>query len=222
MTKGPKQYQPINPLWLVLVALAVVVIVSQVANAQHEVDVRQSNDMNTATGNVLGGDAIGVGFSSPSFGAAIAQCIATEASNWAFGAYGKQKVIVNYWCMGSSLYQMGRYDAAARVWCHRTDLGDLYPSRSVCMESLSEGPVEAPVVVVEGGIENSAFMDQHAETEELLAAEVEEYQMLVVDMQAKLDNLAIPVIQTVIIDDGADRRALAREARDDALKRTAE
>jgi len=187
MNKGKKEFQPINPLWVVIFAVAIAIIVSQVANAQESF---QSNDMNTVGGDIGGNDALGIGFSSPSFGAAISQCIATKSENYVFGAFGRQTVIVNYWCMGSSLYQMGKYDAAARVWCQKTDLGDLYPSQGECMKDLSAAP-ETPIVapIVEGGIEDSTFMDQHVEIEDALAAEVEVYQMQMVDMRASIDNL---------------------------------
>ena len=136
-------------------------------------------------GVTVGGDkhdALGLGFSSPSFGAAIAQCVATEAGNYLFGAYGRQKVVVNYWCMGSSLRQLGLYDMSARVWCEKTDLGDLYPSIGECINAASTPPQSAR----DEPVEVSQVVD---ELEELHAAEIEEQLMLLADMQAKIMNL---------------------------------
>ena len=195
MSKGKKERQPFNIFWLVVLAAMCVVIIADVSRADEISSGRDCAGKSSACANQLvdiAGDsskALGLGFSSPSFGTAIAQCVATEASNFVFGAYGKQKVVVNYWCMGSSLYQLGKYDAAARVWCAKTDLGDLYLSEGECVSALSASPEapaeEAPVVVYE---------------EDMHAAEIEEQQMLIADLAAKYENLAAAEPQTQTIE----------------------
>jgi hypothetical protein len=183
------KFKPVNISWFLIACLLFTMLWVATGEAQEQ---RQSNDQNEVQGHIVGSDALGLGLSSPSFGAAIAQCVATEASNFAFGAYGKQKVVVNYWCMGSSLYQMGHHDMAARVWCEKTDLGALYPSIGECINVASRPPetaVAAPVEVV------STPFD---ELEELHAAELEEQQMLLADLEAKIMNLQQPQVRTII------------------------
>ena len=187
MSKGQNEFQPINPLWVVIVAVAIAIIVSQVANAQESF---QSNDMNTVGGDIRGSDALGIGFSSPSFGAAISQCVYTKAQNWFWGVWGNQDIGPNYHCMGLAYLQNGMLTAGTLYLCGHTELGELGDDCPAAVAEFSRQVLpEQPVDASEGGIENSAFMDQHAEAEELLAAEVEEYGMLMLDMRASIDNL---------------------------------
>jgi hypothetical protein len=192
MSKGQKSKQPVSIFWLVVIAVVAVIVVSQIARADECAG--KSSACSNQNVSIAGdnSDALGIGFSSPSFGVAVAQCVATESRNFAFGAYGHQKVVVNYWCVGSSLYQMGKYYGAALALCKKTDLGKLYPSQDACLKDLSAPPAEvmaAPIV---------AYDD--AELEELVAAELEDYQMLVSDMQAKIANLDNyePVQRTIV------------------------
>ena len=175
--------------WLNVAAIVatVVLFLLLIGSAFAQDDNFQSNDMNTQTaGNVStgGNDALGLGFSSPSFGAAVAQCVATEASNYAFGAYGKQKIVVNYWCVGSSLYQMGKYYGAALALCRKTELGDLYPSEDECMSDLSTPP-ETPVTVV-----SEPLVAEYREEEDVHAQMILDQQMQLLDLASKYDDLS--------------------------------
>lgn len=188
MSKGRKERQPFNIFWLVVLAAMCVVIVADISRAD-EISSGQ-NCAGKSSACLNGGDSVAIGLGSPSFGAAIDQCLSTKSQTWLWGIWGNQDSESNYWCMGAQYRQLGLYDAAARVWCSKAGMNSLYSSHQECMSALSappEQPREAPVV--------AARLDDAVE--DLHAAEIEEYQMLVADMQASYENLTAAEPQVV-------------------------
>ncbi len=199
MSKGPKEFQPINPLWVVIVAIAVGVLVSQVASAtgDNRGPVTQEVD--------IAGDsskALGIGFSSPSFTAAINQCIATEAENWFFGAYGKQKVVPNYHCMGLAYLQAGMIDAGEYILCKHTELSEMPDCEKSVSQYVPRGTPE-PVT----GFED--YIEQHEEEEGAHVSQLQAQQIMISTLSDSLDNLEASSKR-------ASRRYAEREASDKA------
>lgn len=175
MSKGRKEFQPSNILWLVIAAVVVILLVSE-SKAQH-----QSNDMNNQTaGDITGGNvafsgkgsyAIGQG----SFDVDINQCMGSVARSFVFGLYGDQKLQQNYWCHAESLFRLHRYEAAAHIWCNKTYLGELYESVESCVADMGEPPA-MPEPAPEEPVAADEYEDMHV-------AQLEE-------QQERIDELA--------------------------------
>jgi len=163
-------------LFTLLIALAIGL--NQRAYASGD-KITQSNDMNNQTaGNVLtgGNDAWGIGFSSPSFGAAISQCVATKASNWFFGAFSKQGVISNYHCMGLAYLRAGMVTAGEFYLCGYTELSEL---GDACPAAVAEFQ---RVIAPPPSDDDDGEEEYHAE-------QMAEQAMMYEDFQAKIRNL---------------------------------
>lgn len=233
-----RKYGRVNFGWFILAIVAGFLISWKAAKAQEIVTNagdcagRSSAcaDLNTVVdvqGATIGGDnhkAVGIGLSSPSFTAAISQCVATEALSLAFGAWGKQKVVANYHCMGLAYLRSGMFNAGEYILCTHTELSHM--GEDECKAAVKQFVLP---IVTEPEPEPSAEL---LELEEYHEERLEEQQMLIADMQAKIMNLETeletelaqvpePVVQQVVVDDGAERRAKARAAAQAVLERAA-
>lgn len=199
--------------------IALVLIVIQLVQPAFASDrITQSNDQNINTaGDVTTGtgDALGVGFS---FGDVdIGDCVVTKQTSILL--VGWQRFDENPWCQAVVMYQMGQIDTAERILCRDTNIGTYYTDEIECRDAINLPPlgevVSAPEVV-----------DEHLEDEEEYHEELlMEQQQFQVDLETKIAMLEEelqrkeqPVIQKVYVDDGAERRAKARAARDKILE----
>jgi len=181
--------------WTALIIVVSVIALASQANASGD-RVTQSNDMNNqTTGDVAttlntgGNDALGIGFSSPSFTSAISQCLATKSSNWLFGAYGAQKIVSNYHCMGLAYLSAGMTTAGEYILCTHTELSNL-PDCESAIKEFKFPSAPPPDANAEGGSNLSDVLEQFAEDDQYQREQYEEQMMLVADLQAKYDNLA--------------------------------
>lgn len=192
-----KKYKAVNGLLVAGLMLVLVIIYTKNASAQ-EVITGNSGDCAgrssaCADMTVGGSDAFGLGLSSPSFGAAISQCVATEASNWIFGAYGRQKVVANYHCMGLSYLRSGMYDAGEFILCKHTELSDM-PDCPAAVAQFN--------MAVQAMPEPEVAEEKHEELEQIHDAQLSELMALqawatVAQMQiAELEQE--PAVQTVV------------------------
>ena len=193
-------------LVICVVLMLLLLALSATASERHQtpVDVETNVGGSVVENQIGGNETLALGFSSPSFGAALAQCAGTTAKSFLFGLYGQQKIGPNYWCIGSSLYQMGKYQAAAFVLCGKAGLADAYPTHGECIKDLSAAPQEP-----EDDVEESfVFPDNHD-------AELAQQAMALADMEAKLAELQSyePEQKTII-----QNRPLLSESQRSALK----
>lgn len=83
---------------------------------------------NTVGGSNLsagGNDSLALGFGGVRFGAAIGDCMGTQARTFLFGLYGQQTLTESYWCESFNLFQAGHSKAAIWILCNRTILKEM-------------------------------------------------------------------------------------------------
>jgi hypothetical protein len=191
MTKGRKEHEPVRLFWFVVLVAMIAVLVADISRADEISSGRDCAGKSSACANQLvdvpvniAGDsskALGLGFSSPSFGVAISQCLATKSSNWVFGAYGKQSVVSNYHCMGLAYLQAGMLTAGEYILCTHTELSDM-PDCSAAVGEFSRLVAPEPVETANTDDIDAEYYAQ--------AEMIEDQQMLIADLAAKYENLA--------------------------------
>lgn len=188
--RGDRKNHPVNIL-LYLVGLVIILTIGVLeAHGQHKCQGGHNcNDgsiinVDASSAPIIGGDdTIGIGLSSPSFTAAINQCLATESTNYAFGAYGKQRVISNYHCMGLAYLSAGMIEAGEYILCNAENgpLSGMPDCESAVSQYVPRVDLPAKLPVYN--------YDDHIEEEENHVSQLEDQMMLMSDMQAKLENL---------------------------------
>ena len=127
------KFDLMNFIHMLLLCLAVVIILSvavPIVFAQECGEFGYNCDDNsvvtevvTSVSNVIGGNEnLAIGLSSPRFGAAIGDCMGTQARTYLWGIYGQQTLTESYWCEAANLYKMGLTEAANYVLCNHTIL----------------------------------------------------------------------------------------------------
>jgi len=126
---------------LLLVLVMYGIETSRADGNPHNVDVRQSNDMNNQTAGdiVTGGvdNQISTGGNKsyvvvpPGLGDVdIAQCLGSQA--WTLLIGGKQTLVLNQVCMAEFYLTQGRYDLAAQALCNQPEILAEYTTEIAC------------------------------------------------------------------------------------------
>ena len=208
-------------------------------------DIIQSNDMNNQTTgdvNIQGGDlvsgngdAFGIGI--PGLGDVdIAGCLGSE--QWTLLIGGKQKLVLNWPCMAEFYLRNNEPDLAAMALCN-TEILDEFDDEEACEAAhdfLAEMPDQPPNAALTEIMRRLVALEDRvtSETTQLVAEhdEVEEQVQLVGALQrevrylqqqvAEVEQMPAQEPEIVYIDEGAERRARARAARDEILNKGAE
>ena len=171
----------------------------------------QSNDMNTVKGDIAISDR-SYGVSQSLGDVDINDCLAS--TQWGIPViFAKQSVQENPWCMANSLDAMGAHAAAAKVRCTTETIKAIYPDAAKCEQAVMFQVKPPP---------KPEMVDRDDEDYERLHARMTVYEERTAKAETdarKARVQAYRVAQTVQIpDDGSSRRAMAREARVQALK----
>lgn len=164
--------------------------------------------VNAGDTNLSYGGSRAYGFSHGLGDVAINQCLATQ--QWGSIIVSRQKVVLNRWCASEVYDAKGLHEVAARMRCTIPEVASLFASESGCLAAnmVTPAPVPPeppPVVSV------PAPMPVEEIVEEVLAAveeQHEEQMEMVVDLEAKISNLAQE--KEVIEEDREERRIYRR------------
>ena len=124
--RGDRKFDPWNLLDLLLVCAAIIIVLSIAIPALAQ-DCGEGgyncDSIELASNPVIGGsDTLALGFGGTRFGAAIGDCMGTQARTYLWGIYGQQTLTESYWCEAANLYKMGLTEAANYVLCNHTIL----------------------------------------------------------------------------------------------------
>jgi hypothetical protein len=237
---GDKRYDPVNLVLFVLFTLAITFAATMAfadddyRGNNNPMDVSQETIVDTVVENSLtsslsnsvtasptrnasnstsiGGNrayALGMG----SLDVAIGQCMGSTA--WAILFVTKQKLTENHWCQAEVMYRLGFYDAAARIWCVKTVLGELYTDEAECLDTLSTVSVQEENTAPP--LPDLSFIEELADEEEQHVQQINEQQAMLVELAGELDSLKNT--RQRIVRDFQQREAERKRYAAEALKR---
>jgi len=168
--RGDRKFDPWNLLDLLLVCAAIIIVLSIAIPALAQ-DCGEGgyncDSIELASNPVIGGsDTLALGFGGTRFGAAIGDCMGTQARTYLWGIYGQQTLTESYWCEAANLYKMGLTEAANYVLCNHTILKTM-PDCPGPLASMLEEPPET-VDTVESDV-HQQFEIQDSRYSELAA-----------------------------------------------------
>jgi hypothetical protein len=111
-----------------------------------DVTTNVTSSLTGGTTSVGGSDNLALGLGSPSFGAAIGDCMGTQARSFLFGLYGQQTLTESYWCEAFNLASAGYPEAAAYILCNHTVLKDMPGCPGPILSMVPVAPVVVPTV----------------------------------------------------------------------------
>ncbi len=167
--------------------------------------------VSTASDAIIGGDEFRALSVSQSLGAAaISGCIVT--TQWGIPIiFQRQGFHYDVFCLARELDQVSKFEDAAAMRCTHKDTAKLYGER--CLSVMNYEPPEIdPLDILVGQVPDERYEQQQEEIEYLR----EENASIVGQLEKITQRLERP--PPVQIDKGAERRARAREAYEQALK----
>jgi hypothetical protein len=128
-----KELGPVDWLQaLLMVVLFVMLLFAAARSFSQECDEYGYNCDNFNSENIMSsenvmssGDSLALGFGGTRFGAAIGDCMGTQARTYLFGLYGQQTLTESHWCEAFNLISAGYTDAGTYILCHHTVLKDM-------------------------------------------------------------------------------------------------
>ncbi len=198
-----KKYEPARLISVAFVALIIAFFIVQLAEAQDNRECRGNQPCNDQVGppviSEFEGDRL-LALSNSLGGVDISGCIVTK--QWSVIVFAKQGYEYDPWCLASILDENGKYKEAAVMRCTDKETARIYGQD--CTIVLNFEPSESQGLVRDEWDDD--WEERYFSQQEEIEAVKEE--LAVVTKQAQMKT----------IDDGAERRARARAARDEVLE----